>query len=100
MDIHSQTAQELFGDKSPEHRRLAKDINFCSLYGGVRLMPHQQDLLDKAREMTHGVWPGLRLDTAKTGSLTVLEETSVFRGHVEPALLEEVDVRIERKPRC
>ncbi len=33
MDIHSSTAEALFGDSSPEHRRKAKEVNFSILYG-------------------------------------------------------------------
>jgi len=85
-DFHAQTARELFGNDDPAHRRLAKDINFGRMYGGARLLPHQQDLIEKAREMTNRFFPGLRLDTAKTGPLSIVaDETSVI---------------VERKPRC
>ncbi|MEN8208078.1 MAG: DNA polymerase I [Candidatus Fermentibacteria bacterium] len=33
MDIHSMTAEALFGDSSPAHRRKAKEVNFSILYG-------------------------------------------------------------------
>ncbi|MCD4702465.1 MAG: DNA polymerase I [Candidatus Aegiribacteria sp.] len=33
MDIHSKTAEALFGDASPAHRRKAKEVNFSILYG-------------------------------------------------------------------
>lgn len=33
LDIHSSTAEALFGDASPEHRRKAKEVNFSILYG-------------------------------------------------------------------
>ena len=33
MDIHSSTAEALFGDASPAHRRKAKEVNFSILYG-------------------------------------------------------------------
>ncbi len=33
MDIHSATAEAVFGDASPEHRRKAKEVNFSILYG-------------------------------------------------------------------
>ncbi len=33
LDIHSTTAQALFGDESPEYRRKAKEVNFSILYG-------------------------------------------------------------------
>ncbi len=32
-DIHSSTAEALFGDSSPTHRRKAKEVNFSILYG-------------------------------------------------------------------
>ena len=32
-DIHSSTAEALFGDASPAHRRKAKEVNFSILYG-------------------------------------------------------------------
>jgi len=32
-DIHSTTAEALFGDASPEHRRKAKEVNFSIVYG-------------------------------------------------------------------
>ncbi len=32
-DIHSSTAEALFGDSSPAHRRKAKEVNFSILYG-------------------------------------------------------------------
>lgn len=86
MDIHSQTARELFGDDSPPHRRLAKEINFGRMYGGARLMPHQEALLTQAREMTNRFIPGLRLNTAKTGPLSIV--------------VDEISVIIGRKPRC
>ncbi len=33
MDIHSATAEAIFGDASPAHRRKAKEVNFSILYG-------------------------------------------------------------------
>ncbi len=33
MDIHSSTAEAIFGDISPVHRRKAKEVNFSILYG-------------------------------------------------------------------
>jgi DNA polymerase-1 len=36
-DIHSTTAQAVFGDASPEHRRKAKEVNFSIVYG---ISPH------------------------------------------------------------
>jgi len=33
IDIHSSTAEVLFGDASDEHRRKAKEVNFSILYG-------------------------------------------------------------------
>ncbi len=32
-DIHSRTAEAVFGDASPEHRRKAKEVNFSIIYG-------------------------------------------------------------------
>ncbi|OPL18494.1 MAG: hypothetical protein AVO35_03970 [Candidatus Aegiribacteria sp. MLS_C] len=32
-DVHSSTAEAVFGDASPEHRRKAKEVNFSILYG-------------------------------------------------------------------
>lgn len=32
-DIHSRTAEALFGDASPDHRRKAKEVNFSIIYG-------------------------------------------------------------------
>ncbi len=32
-DIHSATAEALFGDAAPQHRRKAKEVNFSILYG-------------------------------------------------------------------
>ncbi|HPF32367.1 MAG TPA: DNA polymerase I [Candidatus Sabulitectum sp.] len=32
-DIHSRTAEAIFGDASPEHRRKAKEVNFSIIYG-------------------------------------------------------------------
>lgn len=90
-DIHSQTARELFGDDSPAFRRLAKDINFTRLYSGrdvpvdAKLFPHQEEMLAKAREMSHRAWPGLARFAPGTGktadALPVAEPT--LRGEVE-----------------
>ncbi|MBN2586145.1 MAG: DNA polymerase I [Candidatus Fermentibacteraceae bacterium] len=33
LDIHGRTAEAVFGDSSPEHRRKAKEVNFSILYG-------------------------------------------------------------------
>ncbi len=33
QDIHGRTAEAIFGDSSPEHRRKAKEVNFSILYG-------------------------------------------------------------------
>jgi len=42
-DIHTKTASRLFGivpqAVSPKQRRVAKDVNFAQLYGGVRPLP-------------------------------------------------------------
>ena len=83
-DIHAQTARELFGVVTPATRRMGKDANFARVYGG-NLFPYQQELLDKAKEMTHRAWPGLNLDCGKTG---------------EPIIRDEVSIIIKRKPRC
>jgi len=32
-DIHSRTAEAVFGDASPDHRRKAKEVNFSIIYG-------------------------------------------------------------------
>ena len=32
-DIHSRTAEALFGDNNPDHRRKAKEVNFSIVYG-------------------------------------------------------------------
>lgn len=32
-DIHSRTAEALFGDSEPDHRRKAKEVNFSIIYG-------------------------------------------------------------------
>lgn len=32
-DIHSRTAEALFGDAAPDHRRKAKEVNFSIIYG-------------------------------------------------------------------
>lgn len=32
-DIHSRTAEAVFGDSSPDHRRKAKEVNFSIIYG-------------------------------------------------------------------
>ncbi len=88
-DIHAQTARELFGDDGPAFRLLAKRINFGRMYGGTgRPMTHQQELVDKARQMTSAAWPGLNLDCGKTGAL-----------HVEPDSLfyDETSIIIERR---
>ena len=75
-DIHAQTARELFGVVTPATRRMGKDANFARVYGG-NLFPFQQELLDKAKEMTHRSWPGL--NTGKTHNLAIIDETSVAR---------------------
>ena len=36
-DIHSRTAEAVFGDSSPEHRRKSKEVNFSIVYG---ISPH------------------------------------------------------------
>lgn len=33
-DIHSETALLMFGEVDPDKRKIAKNINFCTLYGG------------------------------------------------------------------
>ncbi len=71
-DLHAQTARELFGEPvTPSTRWLAKNINFMRLYGGsmyneftrgygdAKLLPHQEELIAKAKEMGHRAWPGM-----------------------------------------
>jgi hypothetical protein len=102
-DIHAQTAQELFGEVTPSNRWLAKNINFMRLYGGkpdeAKLFPHQEDLIAKAKEMTHRAWPGMPRPSLPEVQLpcTQLGKSAAVRAKMaehmgEPEILDETFV--------